>query len=158
MMGLSPVRELRQLSGVSPSACSLRCVRSASTSDLWVSDENKVGPACFPLLELAWYVYWLTTPPPSPLFFRISRIMDLARNSSQNWHNKGLRGQNLERKGVTGGFSGRGLRFVSAGCTASAGTILKRSVGCAQGQMSQGYVSHQDKEFKCVKFSTGRPM
>src|SRR5271168_4199164 len=50
---------------------------------------------------------------------------------------KGLRGQNLESKRVRGWFFCWCLLFAGAACTSSGGTILGRSEGCAQGQMSQ---------------------
>src|SRR5271156_1380620 len=63
-------------------------------------------------------------PPPS------TGIIELAGNSRQNPHDKGVRYHNLESKGLR---SGR-LRLRR---TVTASTMIARLRGCAQGQMSQ---------------------
>jgi hypothetical protein len=60
------------------------------------------------------------------------------RNSSQNLHNKDLTSQNLESMGLTGRFLTASVLADIAASTSSAGTMMERIEGRAQGQMSQG--------------------
>jgi hypothetical protein len=56
----------------------------------------------------------------------------------QNIHNKNFISQNLENMGLTGRFLTSNALSDIAGSTSSAGTMMERNGGGAQGQMSQG--------------------
>jgi len=83
-------------------------------------------------------VYYLITGlPPLPPLPRIFRIIELGRFGPQNPEPKRLRRHNPDNKGVRPDFWAGPLVWLALRGTALAGTIVKRSGGCAQGQMSQ---------------------
>jgi hypothetical protein len=75
--------------------------------------------------------------PPSPP--GSTGIIELARICPQNPHDKGLRGQNLESKGVTGLFLAHSGLVLFAEFIPFARAIMEWVLGEKQGWMSQGW-------------------
>jgi hypothetical protein len=115
----------------------MRCFRGASSGFSFLSERLGVS---FWAVGLS-FSY---PTPPSPSIYKNIWNQQLAgydrRNSLQNIHNKDLISQNPESMGLMGRFLTASAFVDIAPSTPSAGTMMERIGGRAQGQMSQGGV------------------